>query len=292
MDLDAKLAAFEARSKSDSAFSAAAPVILQTRRDMYVNTVSGFGGSRDPLSRTGFYAEPVPGQAELELLYRFNWLARRIVDLLPADACREGVEIAIEDADMGADLYRRMDELLVWERIEEALRMARLYGGSILLLGAVDGRNTDPVQPLVVDKVEQMASLTVLDRWQLSVARSFDDPLAPSFGQPEIYRINPATGTPATGASMVHASRVIRFDGAWLPDRAKQQNQGWHDSVITAVNQNLKQFGISSLQGRGPCSFRILSPRCLKIPNLAQMISDGNEDVSSWARIQYAASAT
>ena len=115
MDLQQKIAAFETRSRTDSAFAAAAPVIIgtrQQRRDLYVNTVSGFGGSRDPLSRTGFFAEPVPGQAELELLYRFNWLARRIVDLLPADACREGVELSIEDSEMGARLNRRMDELL------------------------------------------------------------------------------------------------------------------------------------------------------------------------------------
>ena len=142
MNLEKKIAAFEARAKQSArAHNDGCAQIAHTRQDVYFNATSGFGGSRDPLQRTGFVAEPVPAQTELEQLYRFYWLARRIVDLLPADACREGIELNIEDADLGAALNRRMDELFVWERLEEALRMARLYGGSILLLGAVDGQD-------------------------------------------------------------------------------------------------------------------------------------------------------
>ncbi len=284
MDLEQKLAAFAARKqRSTPVRTDTAAQVLQTRRDVYFNAYSGFGGSRDPLQRTGFIAEPVPAQTELEQLYRFYWLARRIVDLLPADACREGIELNIEDADLGAKLYRRMDELYVWERLEEALRMARLYGGSILLLGAVDGQ--DPAVPLAPERVTKLASLTVLDRWQLTIEKLFDDPLAPQFGQPELYRINPAAMNTAPRAGLVHASRVIRFDGAWLPDRVRMQNQGWNDSVFVAINQNLKQFGISVQSAA--VLFQDFITKTLKIPNLAQLIADGEEDILM-ARIQYA----
>ncbi len=284
MDLDRKIDAFEARSKKpQSVRSDSGGVTLHPRRDVYFNAFSGFGGTRDPLQRTGFVAEPVLNQTELEQLYRFYWLARRIVDLLPADACREGIELNIEDADQGAKINRRMDELLVWERLEDAMRMARLYGGSILLLGAVDGQ--EPTVPLAADRVRQVASLTVLDRWQLTIAKTYEDPLAPQYGQPELYRINPSQVAAAGQASIVHASRVIRFDGAWLPDRVRVQNQGWNDSVFVAINQNLKQFGIS-IQSAAVL-FQDFITKTLKIPNLAQLIADGQEDIL-FARIQYA----
>ena len=284
MDLDKKLAAFEARAKQPQPVrSDTSGKIIRTRRDVYFNSFSGFGGARDPLQRTGFVAEPVMNHTELEQLYRFYWLARRIVDLLPADACREGIDLNIEDADKGADINRRMDELLVWERIEEALRMARLYGGSVLLLGAIDGQ--EPTVPLTLERVTEVASLTVLDRWQLTIRSTYNDPLKPEFGQPEFYSINPVTAGARDNLSVVHASRVIRFDGAWLPDRVRVQNQGWDDSVFVAINQNLKQFGISVQSAA--VLFQDFITKTLKIPNLAQLIADGEEDIL-FARIQYA----
>jgi hypothetical protein len=284
MDIESKIAAFEARAQQPARSRTAAGASVVLRADAYVNAMSGFGGSRDPLQRTTFAAEYVPGQAELEQMYRFFWLVRRIVDLLPGDACREGIEITTEDEDLGADLYRRMDELLVWERLEEALRMARLYGGSIVLLGAVDGQA--PETPLSIERVQKVACLTVLDRWQLTIHKTFDDPLSPDFGQPELYRINAVTAA-ATGTrdSIVHASRVIRFGGAWLPARLRQQNQGWDDSIIVAINQNLKQFGVS-IQSAAVL-FQDFITKVLKIPNLAQLIADG-EEATLMARIQYA----
>jgi phage-related protein (TIGR01555 family) len=282
MDLNKKLAAFEARANKSQRCSGPA-VVLQNRQDVYQNTFSGFGGPRDPLQRTWFAAETVMYQTELEQLYRFYWLARRIVDLLPADACREGIDLNIEDANTGAAVNRRMDELFVWERIEEALRMARLYGGSVMVLGALDGQ--EPTTPLAIERVTKMVSLTILDRWQLSVSKVFDDPLAPEFGRPELYRINPVNAGTNQQASMVHASRVIRFDGAWLPDRVRIQNQGWDDSIFVSINQNLKQFGVS-VQSVAVL-FQDFITKTLKIPNLAQLIADGAEDVLM-ARIQYA----
>ena len=284
MDLDKKLAAFEARAKHPTPVrSDAGNKIIHTRRDVYFNAFSGFGGARDPLQRTGFVSESVMNHTELEQIYRFYWLARRIVDLMPADACREGIDLNIEDADKGAAINRRMDELLVWERIEEALRMARLYGGSVLLLGAIDGQ--EPNVPLIPERVTSVASLTVLDRWQLTIRSTYDDPLKPEFGQPELYSINPVTAGGNQNRSVVHASRVIRFNGNWLPDRVRVQNQGWDDSVFVAINQNLKQFGISVQSAA--VLFQDFITKTLKIPNLAQLIADGQEDIL-FARIQYA----
>ncbi|BBO74410.1 hypothetical protein DSCW_18270 [Desulfosarcina widdelii] len=274
-DLDRKIAAFEARSGKPT----------HTRHDVYVNAYSGFGGSKDPLQRTRFMGGLVLSQIELDELYRFFWLPRRIVNALPEDACRQRINLAIEDPEEGARILRRMEELKAWQIFEEALRLSRLHGGAVVIVGATDGQ--DPEEPLNAKSIKRVGSLTVLDRWQLSQAKLYDDPLAPNFGLPETYRLQAANAAPISSGAVIHESRVIRFDGAWLPDRLRIQNNGWHDSVIIAINEQLKQFGIS-IQAVAVL-FQDFITKTLKIPNLAEMIANG-EEATLQARIQYAVS--
>ncbi len=274
-DLEHQLAAFEARSGQPT----------HARMDVYVNAFSGFGGSRDPLQRTRFTGGLVLSLAELEEMYRFFWLPRRIVNALPEDACRQRVHLSIDDPDEGARINRRMEELSAWPILEEALRLSRLYGGSVILLGATDGQPPD--QELNNKGVNRLGSLTVLDRWQLTPADRYDDPLAPNFSKPKTYRLNPANAVPVASGAVIHESRLIRFDGSWLPDRLRMQNNGWHDSVFIPINEQLKQFG-TSIQA-GAVLFQDFITKTLKIPNLAELIANG-EEATLQARIQYAVS--
>ena len=274
-DLVKKLKAFEGRKDQRT----------YTRKDVYVNAFSGFGGAKDPIMRTAFMGEPVLTQQELEELYRHFWLARSIVNSISEDACRQRIKLNIEDPNISTAVSSLLEDLSFWPLIEEGLRLARLYGGAVMIIGALDGQK--PYEPLDLKKIARIASLTVLDRWQLSPAAMYDDPLAPGFGSPKTYRLHPVSGAALDSGRLIHESRLIRFNGAWLPERTRIANNGWHDSVLTAANQALKHFG-TSLQA-GAVLFQDFITKVLKIPNLAQMISDGNEDVL-WARIQYAIS--
>ncbi len=273
-DLSQKLAAFEARSGKPT----------HTRTDMYVNAFSGFGGPKDPMRRTEFVGGIVPSQTELEEMYRYFWLPRRIVNALPEDACRQRINLSIEDPEEGQRVNLRMEEINVWPVFEEALRLSRLYGGSTVILGTTDGGN--PEEPLGASRVKGLQSLTVLDRWQITPAKTYDDPMKPNFGMPETYRINAANAAQVSSGAVIHESRLIRFNGSWLPDRQRLQNQGWHDSVFVAINEQLKQFG-TSIQS-GAVLFQDFITKTLKIPNLAELIASG-EEATLFARMQYAA---
>ena len=79
--------------------------------------------SRQPLS-----------QDQLKKLYRTNWIARKVCDLYAADMVSAGVEWDI-DADTSELLEKEFRRLQVWGALEQAVKLARLYGGSIILMG-------------------------------------------------------------------------------------------------------------------------------------------------------------
>ena len=275
IDLNHRLTAFEARSGQPT----------HTRLDVYVNAFSGFGGSRDPMQRTRFSGGFLLTQPELEEMYRFFWLPRRIVNALPGDACRQRINLSIGNPAEATRINRRMEELSAWPILEEDLRLSRLYGGSVILLGATDSQR--PEQPLNIGGVKRLCSLTVLDRWQITPAAIYEDPLEPNFGKPRLYRLNAANAMPQASGVVIHESRLIRFDGSWLPDRLRMQNNGWHDSVFIPINEQLKQFG-TSIQA-GAVLFQDFITKVLKIPNLAELIANGEEETLQ-TRIQYAVS--
>lgn len=237
------------------------------------------------MQRTSFQGGTVPGRVELEELYRHNWVARKVIEALPEDATRQWIELNIDDSELSTDIQSRLDDLDASERIEEALCLARLYGGAIMIVGAMDGG--DPAEPLDESKIEKVRFLTNLDRWQIAIGKTYDDPLKPNFGRPETYRIQPATGKKIISQDLIHESRVIRFDGAYLPERTRAINQGWCDSVIVSINDSLKNHG-TSVQA-GSVLFQDFITKVLKIPNLAQLIADNNES-TILTRIQYAIS--
>lgn len=270
-DIQKKLSAFKNRTDSRS-----------SRQDVYINAFSGFGGARDPMQRTSFQIGEVPGNTTLETLYRFNWVARRIVEAIPEDAIRQWIEISIQDADLSTNIQSRFDELCAAELIEEALSLARLYGGALMIIGATDGKN--PAEPLDENKISEIRFLTTLDRWQVAIGKTYDDPMQPNFGKPKTYRLQTAAGKKSVQGE-IHESRVIRFNGSYLPERTRISNQGWCDSVIVSVNDALKHHG-TSVQA-GAILFQDFITKVLKIPNLAQLIADNNES-TIMARIQYA----
>ena len=191
---------------------------IKRKFDAFVNVISGFGGTKDPMVRTNFNGGVVLQRAELELMYRFDWATRKVVEIIPEDATREGIEIKTEDPELVARLNTEMDRLNVMQKFEKALNLSRLHGGSIILIGALDGAGEDATIPLNIDKVYEVAFLNVFDRWQLHVHKRYDDPLSAKFGEPEIYEIRPITHNKRNVAgSKVHETRVLRFDGVRLP---------------------------------------------------------------------------
>jgi len=258
-----------------------------TRLDMFVNAYNGFGGAKDPMSRIGFSAGSILSKTELEDLFRYNWLARKVCTSISQDATRQWIDLKTDDQAIVTDIMGRMDTLEVQTKVEEALTLARLYGGSVIVLGALAGQQ--PEMPLREENISELRFLNVMDRWQLQIDKTYDDALSPSFGQPEIYRLQPITaGTASRQGQRIHESRLLRFDGAYLPELTKIMNAGWHDSILQPINEELKRFG-TSVQS-GAILMQDFVTKVLKLPNITELLSTPEGEKALLTRIQYAIS--
>ncbi|MEH3144431.1 MAG: DUF1073 domain-containing protein [Methylobacterium frigidaeris] len=196
--------------------------------DRLHNLVSGLGGPRD--KSAGLLHVHVPrARAELEAAYRDNWLARKIVDVVPFDMLREGrawqaapVDVAAIEA---AETALRLPAVLM-----QALRLARLYGGAAILVG--DGA-PDPALPLDPERVGRgsLRFLHALSRHAIQAGAIERDPLSPWFGEPAGYTL--------PGGQPVHPSRVVRLLGAPVPEEAG--GEGWGDSILQAAFEAVDQ---------------------------------------------------
>ena len=261
----------------------------ERKKDVWMNSYNGLGGTNDPMSRTAFSLELTPlDRSTIDSLYRYDWLTKQIVNIIPEDACREWIDINIAGDEKGkviTGLTGRMEELFARSKIKEGLILGRLYGGAIMVIGALDGNKPDT--PLDIDKIEKIASLNVFDRWQVEIDKTYNDPLETNFGEPEIYRLNPiAYGSAPKQNQIIHESRVIRFDGDYLPPRLRIENCGWHDSILTPINQELKRYGVSIQSGS--LLFQDFITKVLKVPNLAELLADTEGQTALLTRIQYA----
>lgn len=177
--------------------------------------------------------------AELSDLYRGSDIAAMLVDLPVEEQTREGWEVKTGD-DTQEVVENFLDDLNVESVFFEAMRDARLYGSSIVLMGADDGN--DPTLPLDLSRVRTLNFLTPIDRYSLGVAATYDDPLSPEYKKPALYEI---LSDDKGSKVLVHASRVLRFDGVRLPRRMSRFNHGFGDSVLQRVYEICRDYDIS-----------------------------------------------
>ena len=262
------------------------------KRDAWINEYNKFGSTSDPTRRTNFTGCDLKSTdfTTIETMFQGSWIVKRAVNVLPEDATREWVDLDISDDNKGqdiiADINNRLKKHKAIKKFRQALSFGRLYGGSILLIGANDGQEIE--EPLKEDSIKSIDSLTVLDRWQLDIKKVYSDPQEPDFGEPELYTVKPRNVRgESQSQKVVHASRVIKFDGNEITDRMKIVNAGWHDSILIDINDDLRHYGIS-LQS-GAVLFQDFITKVLKIPNLSELIENDDQNALN-TRIQFALS--
>lgn len=182
---------------------------------------------------------------ELMALYRSDWIGRKVIDAPVFDMFREwrvwqAKETSIEQMEQAEDHHQ------VRAKLSLALRMARLYGGAAIIIGA---DVADPSQPLLPNRIGKggLKYLTVVSRFELAVTEIDRDPASPTFGEPKFYVLSSLNG----GAVNIHPSRVMRFIGSDRLD-IDFNVDGWGDSVLMAMydaihHAALSQAGIAEL---------------------------------------------
>lgn len=236
------------------------------RHDRWVNTRNRFGGSGDPITNTTYFRDFSVTRELLTAMFRYDWVSRRAVSIVAEDATREWITLQHDDPKRVQEAEDELERIDARGKFEEAILLGRLYGGAVMILGVFDGR--DVTEPLGTPR--QTHFLANVDRWLAYPQSFYQDPMDPRFGEPEHYLVN-RLGMPGSHIAYVHESRVIRFDGAYLPQVERLRNFTFGASVIENFYESLRQFGVATQSGASVLEDFITKK--LKINNLAELLT-------------------
>ena len=226
------------------------------------NVAAGLETSRDKSSYSEYGPITRLPEEEVSRMYRGSWIPRKIIDCVTEDMTREWVSFSFggQKADPGAAraIAETEKDLNIRGEIADGVRWGRAFGGAGMVMRM---RNDGPVldQPLDPAKVKKgdLVLVKTYDRFNLVVDGSEIDnetttasgKTNPNFGLPTFYTVIDVGGGTQR---RIHASRVIRFNGAKTPRRAWISNAYWDDSVLLSPQQAIKRYdattgGIASM---------------------------------------------
>lgn len=230
--------------KTKAASAKSTPAV---RADGWSNILSGIGTTRDRRLASTFGTEQLD-YGTLQTLYRGNDIAARIIDEEPGALGRAWLKVQVgDDADATSRVKQAMEDLKVRDEIEKAMKWARAYGGSAMLLGANDGVR-DLRLPLVETSIRSVDWLTVLDASEIQAQSWYENPRSKRYGEPKTYRIVPKLVGDVPAADLqnmeVHESRLIPFQGVVVDRDQLRSGQfpGWGDSVLQRPHAILRDF--------------------------------------------------
>lgn len=222
-----------------------------TRLDSWASALTKLGTAFDKLQSYSFRPGRLLQPEECSQLYYYNGLARKICDIYPEDAMREG--FCVKDA-KGAEVEKiktKLNDLGAAKALTSAAMFGNAFGRAGVLLGVNDGKR--PHEPLDVEGVVSVDYLRVIDRRDLAIARYYGNPLSSNFNTPELFTFTQPSNeqTPTSlpagfdASVQVHESRFIWFDGSLTGQREMRMNQGWPHSKLQLVEDQLLRVGVS-----------------------------------------------
>ena len=211
---------------------------------------------------------------EAEDLYATDRTARKIVEKVPKEGVKKWIELTNTTTEIQVQFKKVFARLRVIKQFKNAWQWARLYGGAGIYINIEDGE--DPSIPINFSKAKTIKSLIVLHRYELmaepqSVERDID---SPNFGLPNLYRIqNQHNGVP----TLIHHERILRFEGAELPQALFIKNGYWHDSILSALKSPVINY--SQSHDMLASIIQDFRQKVMKIDQFAQMIAADEDDL-------------
>lgn len=240
--------------------------------------MTGMGtAKRDKAQYTSIRPVRLLSATELEMLYAVG-LPRRFVDAIPDCFLKHRTTIKLsEDNTKKQDLIKKLEsylkEIKFHQAYAEVVRLQRLYGGAVLVLLLDDGV-TDPMEPVNLDKLQGIRGILPLSRHDIFP----EDYSVLDYSNPEYYRITTQQRlteeqrSPVTNIK-IHSSRIIRFDGLYLPWRVRQNNHGWGQAPLQVIWDAWKRYE-SSIMGL-ETMITESSTFWHKMPGLFEMLKQG-----------------
>ena len=250
----------------------ATTVTPDVKGDGVYNLYTGMGDARRDSTVSTFFVNELPlRQYELESVYRFCGIGRRIVEIVPAEATRQWVTFP---GDTDQLMIKEMQRLNFKREFRKFLETDRLHGGAILLIGANDGGTLE--DPLNEAGIKEIEFLRVYDRWQVTftIADYYLDPSLKNYGTPERYYVTPCNGL---APFYVHESRMMVLKGVDVPDRLLYDQQGWGDSVLQSCREDLAGYEEMGKYARH--LMKNYRQNIMKISGLIAMLG-GNSDMT------------
>ena len=210
-----------------------------TRNDGWGNIATGMGTKRDKAAYTSYSHVAMLDIETLNQMYAGDGLVTSIIDIRADDVTREWGHVVGDkiNKDKRGVIQTEMDRLNTPSVYNLAKKWARLQGGSLIFIGAMDGKPVDT--PLNTAKIRNIEYLRVYDLGDIMTAESTftTDPSSPNFGKIEVYTVRNRIGNQFT-TTKIHYTRCIPIFGRKVPTSAS----------IAAPTLNERYWGISEIQ--------------------------------------------
>lgn len=218
----------------------------QALSDSLENLVAQLGTEKDKRHQSRFVNSKKlsmkGNECELNALYRADWIAGKVVDIVPEDMTREWRSfIGDIDPEVIHQLEEEENRIELSNCFEMADKWARLYGTSFIIMSVDDGQVPDKPIDLSKIKKDSLRHIKVIDRHRINPDEQIptSNPMSPNYGFPEFYRI-------VDTSIRIHHSRVIRFDGIPLPFDEFRQNNYFSDSILDRLYDSITNFNTAA----------------------------------------------
>jgi phage-related protein (TIGR01555 family) len=205
-------------------------------------------------------------------------LGGRIIDVIADDMTREWIYLGEDEDSQAQTIMEELQRLNAEEVFNLGIKWQRLYGGAIIIIGAMDGQSPD--KPLKTEKIKTIEYLKVVDRTNIPITEcKFDeDPRSTTFGQILLYKVNYYVGTRVI-PMYIHHTRVIALYNDPIPSRMRGYTDAnirhWGMSSLQRIYEELRDLGAITQSTVNIMMEFIIGK--YKIKHLAEMLSAGQE---------------
>lgn len=253
--------------------------------DGWKNIMSGLNSRKDSRTYSEVKWERMT-ENDVENLYAGDAIAAKIVDLIVDDSFADGYEFKGLPTKGLEKFKEEWKRLKADDNFKLAAKKGRLYGkGFILKVYNDDLRLENEVKP---DEVKEIKNLLVFNRYELysTYEDVMKDMLSPLFGSPVLYTFlgRGALASSDSQHGKIHTSRLLCFDGAWLPDRLYISNQYCHDTVLSKPYNAIRNYATAHESVNA--AIKDLSVAVFKIKNLADMMTGPDGDAQITNRLE------
>ncbi len=191
------------------------------RIDGYQNLLNKYGTPQDNTEAYTYVPEGRIPDMELTRHYESNGLFAKIIDIPAEEVVKHGFDYGIEDASVVQSINDQLEALDFEEQVSLAIKWARLYGGSIIVMLIDDGGKLE--DPVNWKRVKGIDELRVYERAVVQPDYSalynhfgdLDDDKGrrSKFGEPQYFYVYSYTGS-----FVVHESRCLIFRNSRMPE--------------------------------------------------------------------------